>query len=143
MILLQIIFFSGILLSVQYNNKLTLKLSVILLLFSIIFNCTRENYNYSLNDCIDNNTDTRCIAQNKFKCDKTNLTNSTLFKQCIRNPVNVSGKITEDGTTSNKICINNFNKDDPEYTDIRPCENIGCVIFDKNPKSIAKSFSTT
>ena len=113
MILLQLIFFIGILLSVQHNNKLTLKLSVILLLFSIIFNCKRENYEEVL------------LNNGKYMCYKSNLPKSSVINQCdkLNNPMNIG------------VCMNKFNSNtqggDNTNSYIKPCKNIGCILFDK------------
>ena len=109
MILLQLIFFIGILLSVQHNNKLTLKLSVILLLFSIIFNCNRENHEEVL------------LNDGKYVCYKGNLPKKSVIHQCnnLDNPMNIN------------VCTNKFStsENDNNYPYIKPCKNIGCILF--------------
>ena len=142
MILLQVIFISGILLSIKNNNNLTLKLSVILLLFSILINCTREQFEPEvIENCGDEQQKgNKCIIK------KTNGPNFVCTMQSIKNGKNkhcVSSDTITNADGSSSLCINSFDNIDilnkeKKYNDIRPCNNVGAIVYGDNGNDYVK-----
>ena len=125
MIILHIIFVIGIILSVKYNNKNTLKLAMILLLYSTLLQHKKEHYN----PC--DNT----LSVGKCKIDIPSIKGegpSLICEKCGKNNnhcKNASDIFKPDGSCS--LCINTFDNIESikDKKDLRTCDNTGAILY--------------
>lgn len=123
MIILHIIFVIGIILSVKYNNKNTLKLAIILLLYSVLVGHNKEHYKL----CDDKSPEGLCKIDMpegpSLLCEKSGKNNN----HC-RNAIDI---FKPDGSSA--LCIHSFDKvESLKDKDLRSCDNVGALLYTKD-----------